>query len=115
MLLPRINAPARRAAKAKVAQKRPFIRGFFPFLTLAEKGQNDSRGSHHGSSRLDHPEKFLDNAQTVNLSPRMLLERLRQRQGGLFQSLAGIGLCQAWFNPVRDYNDELKQGKSPPR
>jgi hypothetical protein len=81
---------------------------------LAEKGQMHLRGSHKGHTYLDHPEKFLDNAQHVNLSPRMLLERLRLTQSSLFQLLADIGPPQAWFNPVRDYSDELKQGKSPP-
>jgi len=41
----------------------------------------------------------------------MLLERFRLNQASLFQLLADIDPSQAWFNPVRDYNDELKQGK----
>jgi hypothetical protein len=80
-------------------------------IYLAEKGQTHLRDSHKGHNYLARPEKFLDNPQHVNMSPRRLLERLRLSQSSLFGSLADIGPKMAWFNPVRDYRDERKQGK----
>ena len=81
------------------------------FENCSYRSRWHSCGRRKGHQYLDHPEKFLDNAQNINLSPRMLLERFRLNQASLFQLLADIDPSQAWFNPVRDYNDELKQGK----
>jgi hypothetical protein len=85
-------------------------------IYLSEKGQTQLRASHYGHTILKDPDKFLD--ANIDLKPRMLLERLRLSQGTLFDSLAHIGpdmLRPAKFNPVWQYNEELRQGKKPPR
>jgi hypothetical protein len=56
---------------------------------------------------LIDPDRFLDNVQRVNLEPRVLLERFRQKQGAFFDDLAGIDLSVANFNPVKQYALEL--------
>jgi hypothetical protein len=76
-------------------------------IYLAEKGQVNLRDSHMGHQVLAHPEKFLDNVQNVNPSPRRLLERFRGIQPCLFESLASINVEIAWFNPVQDYKVEV--------
>jgi hypothetical protein len=82
-------------------------------IYLAEKKQTDLRASHHGHTVLKHPARFLDETH-INLQPRVLLERLRLRQLTLFEALAQIGSDAAWFNPVRQYDAELKAAKRQP-
>jgi hypothetical protein len=68
--------------------------------------QDNLRASHHGFAVLQNPDKFLD--ANIDLKPRILLERLRLSQCTLFNSLAQIGPSVAKFNPVRQYDTELK-------
>jgi Effector protein len=69
------------------------------------------RADHDSGIFLD-PDHFLDNVQRVNLAPRMLLERFRLQQLLFFNDLAKIDLSVASFNPVWQYNEELKSGRA---
>jgi hypothetical protein len=62
----------------------------------------------HGQATLNDPEHFLDNVQRVNIEPRVLLERFRLQQQQFFDDLARIDASTSPFNPVRQYNEELK-------
>jgi hypothetical protein len=66
----------------------------------------------HDSGTLQDPDHFLDNVQRVDLTPRMLLERFRLKQPHFFDDLATIDPSVASFNPVWQYNDELKSGRA---
>src|SRR5262249_35456777 len=82
-------------------------------IYLSEKGQTTFRASHQGHTPLQHPERFLDDTH-INLQPRVLLERLRLRQLTLFQALAAIDAQTTPFNPVRQYDAELRQKQKQP-
>ncbi len=77
---------------------------------LSEKKRLHLRASHTGFNVLKDPDKFLDSP--INLRPRMMLERLRLVQSAMFGAIAAIDPQLATFNPVRQYNEELKSGKA---
>lgn len=70
---------------------------------LAEKKQKSLRANHEGHATLASPEKFLDNVQQINPSPKTLLARLFNEQQRFFKELADITEQSAWWNPVRDF------------
>jgi hypothetical protein len=63
---------------------------------------------------LPDPAGFLDNAQNVNLSPRRLIAGFRMLQPEFYQDLAAIPADRAAFNPIRQYDEELKAKKKRP-
>jgi hypothetical protein len=74
-------------------------------IYLSNKTQTVFRKNHHGHHILPNPDDFLDST-ACNLTPRVLLERLRLNQGTLYQALAAIPEASTPFNPVRWYEDE---------
>jgi hypothetical protein len=71
---------------------------------LSEKGKTDLRANHKGHTVLKDPDKFLD-LKTVDLKPRVLIERLRQIHGTLYDSLSRIG-PPVKFNPFFQYEQQ---------
>lgn len=80
-------------------------------IYMSSQGAVTFRGDHYAGI-LQRPDQFLDNVQQVDMGPRMLLERFRLTQPDFFRDLAQITSGIARFNPVRQYNDELKAGIS---
>jgi Effector protein len=76
-----------------------------------KRRDNPLRGD-HDSGILRDPDHFLDNVQRVDLEPRMLLERFRLHQALFFKDLADIDFSITSFNPVKQYDDELKSGRA---
>jgi hypothetical protein len=74
-------------------------------IYLSNKTQTVFRKNHHGHHILPNPDNFLDST-ACNLTPRVLLERLRLNQGTLYNALAAIPEAKAPFNPVRWYEEE---------
>jgi hypothetical protein len=82
-------------------------------IYLSEKNQTELRGNHNlgrktgNTKTLEHPEKFLDNFQHLNMSPHRSVELLRMRQPRLYAALSAIGPGRgpgrANFNPIRDW------------
>ena len=81
---------------------------------LSEKGKRNYRAGHDNRAVLPDPEGFLNNAQNVNLSPRDLIARFRMRQLEFYQDLADIPADRAAFNPIRQFDEELKAKKKRP-
>jgi hypothetical protein len=81
---------------------------------LSEKGKRNFRAGHSNKAVLPDPEGFLNNAQNVNLSPRHLIARFRMVQLEFYQDLAAIQANRAAFNPIRQYDEELKANKKRP-
>src|SRR5262249_54099777 len=77
----------------------------------ADHSINNKDPNHARFRILEHPEKFFNNFQRVNLSPRMLMARFRLGQRVLFHRLALIDEERAWFNPAREFEDEVKRGR----
>jgi hypothetical protein len=84
-------------------------------ILLSEKGQKSLWSSPYeggGSLNEDEAKHFLDNPEHVNMSPRELIAGFCRGQPAFFHELAGIGPGLAPFNPVREYDQELKSGKA---
>ncbi|VTZ27315.1 conserved hypothetical protein [Methylocella tundrae] len=80
-------------------------------IYMSEKGKTVLLGD-HGDATLRHPEKFLDNVQHVDVTPRQLLLNFKTAQPDFFRDLANIGRGVAAFNPVRQFDEELKAGRA---
>ena len=87
--------------------KEEFLAVVVANIYMAEKKKRAFRESHSGFHRLPHPEAFLDNAQNITPSPRKLLAEFRSEQRKFFKDLAAITEHDAWWNPVRTYEDEI--------
>ena len=81
-------------------------------IYIRNKNKGAPLRADHGNEIFLDPDHFLDNVQRVNLAPRMLLERFRLQQLLFFNDLAKIDLSVASFNPVWQYNEELKSGRA---
>jgi hypothetical protein len=81
-------------------------------IYIRNKNKGAPLRANHDSEIFLNPDQFLDNVQRVNLAPRMLLERFRLQQLLFFNDLAKIDLSVANFNPVWQYNEELKSGRA---
>ena len=81
-------------------------------IYIRNKNKGAQLRADHDSGIFVDPDHFLDNVQRVNLAPRMLLERFRLQQLLFFNDLAKIDLSVANFNPVWQYNEELKSGRA---
>jgi hypothetical protein len=85
-------------------------------IYMSEKKQTVMRASHF-SEKIRKGDKvvgkkyqpladavhFLDNPQNVTPPPYQLMEKIRSRQGSLWNALIGIGPSLAAFNPARDW------------
>jgi hypothetical protein len=76
-------------------------------IYMSERGKT-AFGGDQGTGTLKNPEKFLDNAQRVNLSPRELIRKLRGAQPEFYRDLANVGAAIAPFNPVRQFDQEVR-------
>jgi len=81
-------------------------------IYIRNKNKGATLRADHDSGIFVDPDHFLDNVQRVNLPPRTLLERFRLQQLLFFNDLAKIDLSVASFNPVWQYNEELKCGRA---
>jgi hypothetical protein len=85
-------------------------------IYMSEKKQTKLRASHFSEKikkgdktvgkkfqALADAEHFLDNPQNVTPPPYQLMEKIRLRQGSLWNALLGIGPSLAAFNPARDW------------
>jgi hypothetical protein len=81
-------------------------------IYIRNKNKGAPLRADHDQGTLQHPDQFLDGVQGVNLPPRTLLERFRLQQLLLFNDFAKIDLSVASFNPVWQYNEELKSGRA---
>jgi hypothetical protein len=81
-------------------------------IYIRNKNKGAQLRADHDSGIFLDPDHFLDNVQRVNLAPRMLLERFRLQQLLFFNDLAKIDPSVASFNPVWQYNEELKSGRA---
>jgi hypothetical protein len=79
-------------------------------IYMSEKWKPKLRNDHHTHSVLEHPEQFLDNYQSVSLSPRSLLDIFKRTQPEFFDALAQIEPRPGQFNFVWQYDQELKHG-----
>ena len=80
-------------------------------IYLSEKGKRNFRAAHNNMAALPNPEGFLNNAQNVNLSPRDLIAGFGSKQPEFYSDLAAIPANRAAFNPIREYDEELKAKK----
>jgi len=85
-------------------------------IYMSEKKQTKMRAGHFSEkikkgdkvvgkkyAVLEDAEHFLDNPQRVSPPPYQMLEKIRLRQGSLWNALVGIGPALAAFNPARDW------------
>jgi Effector protein len=72
-------------------------------IYMSERGKTAFAGD-HGTKTLKDPDKFLDNAQHVNMSPPELIRKFRNAQPEFYRDLANIGPTIAKFNPVRQFD-----------
>lgn len=66
----------------------------------------------HGDKLLDHPEKFLDNYQHIDMSPRELMAKFKTAQPDFYRALSVIPAARAPFNPVQQYETEQRAGQA---
>lgn len=80
----------------------------------SEKGFSDLLGSHDDDVVIDAADDFLGSKDIIP-RPRYLLDRFKTAEPGVFRDIAAIPDSKAAFNPIRQYNDELKknQAKAP--
>ena len=80
---------------------------------LSEKGQTVFRANHDfpPNRALLRPDKFLDNVQGVDLSPKVLIERFRLRTPDFYTAYAAIDATSAPFNPIREFDKRRLAGQ----
>jgi hypothetical protein len=80
---------------------------------LSEKGQPVFRANHDfpPNRALLHPDKFLDNVQGVDLSPKVLIERFRLSTPDFYRAYAAIDATSAPFNPIREFDKRRLAGQ----
>ncbi len=80
-------------------------------IYLSEKGQTILVGG-HGDEPLRHSEKFLDNEQNIDVSPRQLMLKFKNGQQDFYNDLANIRPPVPAFNPVWQFDRDLRAGKT---
>ena len=80
---------------------------------LSEKGQTVFRANHDfpPNRTLLRPDKFLDNVQGVDLSPKVLIERFRLSTPDFYRAYAAIDATSAPFNPIREFDKRRLAGQ----
>jgi fructose-specific component phosphotransferase system IIB-like protein len=76
-------------------------------IYMSENGKTVFLGDHDVAA-LQHPEKFLDNAQNSDMPPRELISLFKGAQPDFYRDVANV--AKAKFNPVSQYETELRAG-----
>jgi hypothetical protein len=63
---------------------------------------------------MKDPDKFYENVDGVDMSPRRLMRRFYNTQKSFFHALAVLPDGKPKFNPVKQFDQELKAGKIKP-
>ncbi|MFL4968839.1 MAG: M91 family zinc metallopeptidase [Xanthobacteraceae bacterium] len=82
-------------------------------IYMSHKGKA-ALGGDHGTATLKDPDRFLDNAQHISMSPRALMRKLRGRQNAFYADLARFGPPRPRFNPVWQFDQEVRAGQNKP-
>ncbi len=80
-------------------------------IYMSEKGATTLVGG-HGDEPLRQPEKFLDNVQNIDLPPRQLMLQFKGDQPNFYRDLANLGPPVPAFNPVWQFDRDLRAGKA---
>jgi hypothetical protein len=92
-----VGIDAQKNAVENYDNEEEFIAVVLTNIYLAEKRQQDLRGSHDAFTRMLQPREFLKNPRY-----KQLLRNFRNKQGDFFDALADIPEEKAWWNPVRE-------------
>jgi len=92
--------------------KEEYIAAVVSNIFLAEKAPDkrhpDLRMDVSAFDKLPYPDKFVDNFQHINISPRQLLkEMFNGKQRRFYVALGSIPQAKAWWNPARVVGQEM--------
>jgi hypothetical protein len=97
------------AVNERFGDEEEFLAVMIANIYLSEKGETQLRANHSfKKTALQDPQRFLDNPRIMP-QPRVLLESFRVRHRVFFFMLAAIPAHAAVFNPIRQYDEEIKQ------